>query len=57
MEDKMIDYAQPLLEIKHNIKRLENALLKRDYKNAEAIVNDSIVEHLLLRTWTKHADN
>ena len=57
MEDKIIDYAQPLLAIKQNIKMLENALLKKRHAEAEAIINSNVVEHIIMRTWIKHADN
>ena len=57
MEDKIIDYAQPLLAIKQNIKRLENALLKNNHAEAEAIVNSNVVEHIIMRTWIKHENH
>ena len=54
MEDRIVDYSQPLLAIKQNIKRLENALLKNNRAEAEAILNSNVVEHIIMRTWIKH---
>lgn len=54
MEDKIIDYIQPLLKLKQNIKKLEDALLKKDNKTAEDVVEQNMIENILLRNWIRY---
>ena len=54
MEDKVIDYVQPLLKLKQNIKKLEDALLKKDNKTAENVVEQNMIENILLRNWIRY---
>lgn len=53
-EDKIIDYVQPLLKLKQNIKKLEDALTKKDNKTAEDVIEQNMVESILLRNWIRY---
>ena len=54
MEDKIVDYVQPLLKLKQNIKKLEDALLKKDIKTVEFVIEQNMIENILLRNWIRY---
>jgi hypothetical protein len=54
MEDKIVDYVQPLLKLKQNIKKLEDALLEKDIKTVEFVIEQNMIENILLRNWIRH---
>lgn len=57
MEDKIIDYVEPLLKLKQNIKKLEDALLKKDVKTVEYVIEQNMIENILLRNWIRYDNN
>jgi hypothetical protein len=54
MEDKIVDYVQPLLKLKQNIKKLEDALLEKDIKTVEFVIEQNMIENILLRNWIRY---
>lgn len=54
MEDKIVDYVQPLLKLKQNIKKLEDALLKKDIKTVEFVIEQNMIENIFLRNWIRY---
>ena len=54
MEDKIVDYVQPLLKLKQNIKKLEDGLLKKDIKTVEFVIEQNMIENILLRNWIRY---